>query len=366
MTRLNRRRLLTVATAAGVAAAAPSGRAAAHSDTRPPDLVGVQAANGASVIAQHVVDRRTVDITIDSVALGQTASARVILPARFGSRSAAPWPVLYLLHGGYGNYTDWTRQSTIADLTRKSDVLVVMPDGGKLGFYTDWWARGGGKPGWETFHLVELTQIIERGLGAGDRRAIAGLSMGGFGAISYAGRRPGFFRRSAAHSTPSTRPPIPSSRDRSRPGSFRPITRPTATMPSHSSATRPHSARSGPHTTRRTSCRSCAAPNCSCPAATGRSARLILPAPTRRASAYDTRPPRPARTGNSSPGPPPSASTSPLRSTRAHTHGRIGHGNCARRSRCCYGRSTPNRFAAHRRTLQLSSIYLAPASTSAT
>jgi S-formylglutathione hydrolase FrmB len=68
-------------------------------------------------------------------------------------------------------------------------VLIVMPDGGKLGFYTDWWAHGGSKPGWETFHLVELAQILERGPHAADRRAIAGLSMGGFGAMSYAGRR---------------------------------------------------------------------------------------------------------------------------------------------------------------------------------
>ena len=108
--------------------------------------------------------------------------------------------MLYLLHGGYGNYTDWARQSAIADLTRRRDVLVVMPDGGKLGFYTDWWARGGSKPGWETFHLTELVEILERGLHAGDRRAIAGLWMGGFGAVSYAARRPGFFRAAASFS----------------------------------------------------------------------------------------------------------------------------------------------------------------------
>lgn len=108
--------------------------------------------------------------------------------------------MIYLLHGGFGNYTDWARQSRIADLARKRDVLVVMPDGGKLGFYTDWWAHGGSKPGWETFHLTELAQILTRGMQAGDRRAIAGLSMGGFGAVSYAGRRPGFFRAAASFS----------------------------------------------------------------------------------------------------------------------------------------------------------------------
>jgi diacylglycerol O-acyltransferase / trehalose O-mycolyltransferase / mycolyltransferase Ag85 len=202
MTRLDRRRFLEVAAATGVAAAVSPGAALARTGNgRKPDLIGVQADNGARVIAQNVLDSRTVDVTIDSAALGHTASARIILPHRFASQSGGAWPVFYLLHGGLGSYVDWTESSDIADLARKRDVLVVMPDGGSLGFYTDWWARGAGnKPGWETFHLVELSQILERGLGAGDRRAIAGLSMGGFGAMSYASRRPGFFRAAAAFS----------------------------------------------------------------------------------------------------------------------------------------------------------------------
>jgi diacylglycerol O-acyltransferase/trehalose O-mycolyltransferase len=201
MAGLDRRRFFGVASAAGVAVAAAPGTAAAHSGApRVPNVVGVAADNGATVIAQHVVDARTIDITIDSTALGHTATARVILPSRYWRMPRASWPVLYLLHGGFGNYTDWARNSDIADLARTRDVLVVMPDGGKLGFYTDWWARGGSKPGWETFHLTELTQILERGLRAGGRRAIAGLSMGGFGAVSYAARRPGFFRAAASFS----------------------------------------------------------------------------------------------------------------------------------------------------------------------
>jgi diacylglycerol O-acyltransferase/trehalose O-mycolyltransferase len=201
MAGLDRRRFFGVASAAGLAVAASPGTAAAHGGApRVPNVVGVAADNGATVIAQNVVDARTIDITIDSTALGHTASARVILPSRYGRPARGSWPVLFLLHGGYGNYTDWTQQSAIADLTRGRDVLVVMPDGGKLGFYTDWWARGGSKPGWETFHMTELVQILERGLHAGDRRAIAGLSMGGFGAVSYAARRPGFFRAAASFS----------------------------------------------------------------------------------------------------------------------------------------------------------------------
>src|SRR6266545_2614956 len=146
MTRLDRRRFLEVASATGVAAAVSPGAALARGlDERKPTLLGVHADNGARVVAQHVLDPRTVDITIDSTALGHTASARILLPNRFASHSDGAWPVLYLLHGGLGSYVDWTESSGIADLARERDVLVVMPDGGSLGFYTDWWDRGAGK-----------------------------------------------------------------------------------------------------------------------------------------------------------------------------------------------------------------------------
>ncbi len=202
MTRIDRRHFLGVASAAGVAAAvSPSAALARGLDRRKLDLIGTQADDGASVVAQNVLDHRTLDITIDSAALGHTASARILLPRRFGSQSSGGWPVLYLLHGGLGRYVDWTENSDIVNLARERDVLVVMPDAGSLGFYADWWDHGvGNKPGWETFHLVELSQILERGLNASTVRAVAGLSMGGFGVMSYAGRRPGFFRAAASFS----------------------------------------------------------------------------------------------------------------------------------------------------------------------
>jgi hypothetical protein len=92
---------------------------------------------------------------------------------------------------------------------RRAAVSASTPTGGVT-------ART--KPGWETFHLTELRQILERGLGAGGQRAIAGLSMGGFGAMSYAGRRPDLFRAAAAFSGVlqhvNERPPPPRSIDR--------------------------------------------------------------------------------------------------------------------------------------------------------
>jgi S-formylglutathione hydrolase FrmB len=155
----------------------------------------------ARVVGEERVDGRTLDVLISSPALAATAPVRLLLPPGWRPDARRSWPVLYLLHGAWDDYTAWTRQTRVADLTRDADVLVVMPEGGRAGFYSDWWNGGaGGAPGWETFHLRELRRILERGYGAGPRRVIAGLSMGGFGALSYAARHPGMFRAAASYS----------------------------------------------------------------------------------------------------------------------------------------------------------------------
>ena len=71
-----------------------------------------------------------------------------------------------------------------------------MPDGGTAGFYSNW--RSG--PAWETFHLTELGSLLTEKYRASDQRAVAGLSMGGLGALSYAARNPGMFRVAASFS----------------------------------------------------------------------------------------------------------------------------------------------------------------------
>jgi diacylglycerol O-acyltransferase/trehalose O-mycolyltransferase len=127
---------------------------------------------------------------------------RLLLPSGFDARPATTWPVLYLLHGGGGTYTDWTELLDVEALTARTDLLVVMPDA-EAGWYSDWWNRGkGGPPMWETFHLVELRQLIERNWHAGDKRAVAGMSMGGYGAMEYASRQPGMFLFVGSYSGP--------------------------------------------------------------------------------------------------------------------------------------------------------------------
>jgi alpha-glucoside transport system permease protein len=155
----------------------------------------------ARVVATQTVGPRVRDLTIDSPALGRSAKVRLLLPRRFQAQPNRRWPVLWLLHGCCDTYQSWTRSTDVEELAGLAEVLVVMPEAGQVGFYSDWYERGQGGPSrWETFHLTELRQLLERDWRAGNRRVVAGLSMGGLGAMAYAARHPGMFRAAASYS----------------------------------------------------------------------------------------------------------------------------------------------------------------------
>jgi S-formylglutathione hydrolase FrmB len=151
---------------------------------------------GPVVVAQHRVGPRELDLSVRSPALGRVARVRLLTPVGWRPSARPRWPVLYLLHGCCGDYRSWTRFTDIARWSSLRSVLVVMPEGGDVGFYSNW--RHG--PRWQDFHLRELPALLARRYGAGPARAIAGLSMGGLGAIDYAARRPHLFRAAASFS----------------------------------------------------------------------------------------------------------------------------------------------------------------------
>ncbi|GGR77003.1 hypothetical protein GCM10010269_15280 [Streptomyces humidus] len=157
-----------------------------------------QDGTGARITAVREIDARTRDLTVSSPAMHGSVPVRVILPRTWKTHRHATFPVLYMLHGGDDDYTSWTRETDVEALAEKSDVLVVMPDGGRAGYYTDWKV---GAPRWETFHTVELVRLMERAYRASSSRAIMGLSMGGFGALNYAAHHRGMFRYVASMSS---------------------------------------------------------------------------------------------------------------------------------------------------------------------
>lgn len=148
------------------------------------------------VVAEERLTERMVDITLWSPALRGRTTVRLLLPPAYADRPEARWPSVYLLHGCCDSYLSWTRSTDVEELSATRDVLVVMPDGGRAGFYSDWLDG----PGWETFHTVELPALLAERYRADDRRAVAGTSMGGLGALGYAARHPGAFLAAASFS----------------------------------------------------------------------------------------------------------------------------------------------------------------------
>ena len=192
-----RLRIPAVVAIAGLALAGVTAVSTASAASAAPGTVAAD--DGAYVVAQQWVDARTLDLTVYSPAMAADEPVRLLLPPDWNSRPHASWPVLYLLHGCCDSYVSWTRSTDVEQLTATTDVLVVMPDAGVDGFYSNWWNEGaGGSPRWETFHLTELRQILEREFRASSRMAVAGLSMGGYGAMKYA--ETGLFRAAASFS----------------------------------------------------------------------------------------------------------------------------------------------------------------------
>ena len=107
--------------------------------------------------------------------------------------SATRYPVLYLLHGFGGHYSDWVTHTNVADYAAQYRMIVVMPEGNN-GWYTDSTSVANDK--YESYILKELIPDVQkryRTIEARYGRAVAGLSMGGFGALKFGLKSPDSF-----------------------------------------------------------------------------------------------------------------------------------------------------------------------------
>jgi S-formylglutathione hydrolase FrmB len=157
------------------------------------------AAQDPQLIESDDLSSRLQELTFKTSALAAPTKVRILLPAGYEPRGKRRYPVLYLLHGASGDQTSWTSagQGEAEQLTANLPLIVVMPDGGRGGFYTNWFNNGaGGLPRWEDWHIKRLIPYVDghyRTRATRAERAIAGLSMGGFGTFSYASRHPDLF-----------------------------------------------------------------------------------------------------------------------------------------------------------------------------
>ena len=142
-------------------------------------------------LAQEPV--RTVEFY--SPAVDRTMKYNIVLPAEYDS-SDERFPVLYLLHGLTQNYTAWSRLGTPVYAGLFSDLIVVMPDGGNS-WYVNFAESGGGQRNdWEDHIVQDIVGHVDghyRTIARREGRAIAGLSMGGYGSLTLGLRHPEMF-----------------------------------------------------------------------------------------------------------------------------------------------------------------------------
>ena len=131
--------------------------------------------------------------------LGKHVRYSVIFPADYSSASA-DLPLLYLLHGLFGSHENWLTKTNILEYAADHSFLIVCPDDGD-GWYTDSPHLKGHC--YESYLLQELMPAVEGRFRAGglrSRRAVAGISMGGYGAFKLAFRQPEMFCLAASMS----------------------------------------------------------------------------------------------------------------------------------------------------------------------
>ena len=136
-----------------------------------------------------------------------TLPYNVILPAGYGAvaNRKKRYPVVYLLHGFGGHYSSWLpANDTLSTSATQHQIIIVTPEGNN-GWYTD--SATVPHARYETYLLREVIPDVERrfrAIRARSGRAVAGFSMGGYGALKFGLKHPGQFILAASLAGPMT------------------------------------------------------------------------------------------------------------------------------------------------------------------
>ncbi len=155
-------------------------------------------------------------VKFESKLVGKPLPYNVVLPPLYDAPQsrAVRYPVIYLLHGLGGGAGDWVSdRARLAAHAAQYRFIIVTPEGGDH-WYTDSATVATDK--FETYILAELIPDVERRyrtLPTRDARAVAGLSMGGYGALKFGVKHPQTFilaaSLSGAFGAPSWNPNDP-------------------------------------------------------------------------------------------------------------------------------------------------------------
>ncbi|MBO9585623.1 MAG: esterase family protein [Flavobacterium sp.] len=136
-------------------------------------------------------------LQVASTAMGKTYKAAVVLPNSY-AKSKTAFPVMYLLHGAYGHFSDWLKNTPnkklVHNLADQYNMIIVMPEGETFSFYID--SPVNKESQFETFITQEVIQKVDKTyktIANKSGRVITGLSMGGHGALYLSARHPDLF-----------------------------------------------------------------------------------------------------------------------------------------------------------------------------
>jgi putative tributyrin esterase len=146
-------------------------------------------------------ESRVEKATFHSASLHRDMHYLVLMPEDYGNddyNDGRRFPVLYLLHGLYGDYKNWETRTGIESYANTMSLLIVMPDGDD-----SWYTNSATMPRdkFEDYITQDLISEIDRKyrtIRERRARAIAGLSMGGYGAVKLAFKHPDLFAFAAS------------------------------------------------------------------------------------------------------------------------------------------------------------------------
>lgn len=140
-------------------------------------------------------------IEFQSKLVGKKLPYEVLLPPDYEqSPKTHLFPTLYLLHGLFGHYDNWVKNTKLTEYAARHHLIIVTPEGNN-GWYTD--AANAPNEKYESYIIQELIPDVESRFRAAPSRAsrgVAGLSMGGYGALKFGLKYPDKFAFAASFS----------------------------------------------------------------------------------------------------------------------------------------------------------------------
>ena len=117
-----------------------------------------------------------------SATLAEERTMLVMLPVDYDT-AVRRYPVLYLLHGHDADITDWARGTNLSDYATRHQFIIVTPDASRSWYVN---AVSNPKAHYDDYIMKDVVAYVDknfRTIPEPFARAIAGVSMGGFGAL---------------------------------------------------------------------------------------------------------------------------------------------------------------------------------------